>query len=269
MNTLRSALAVLMIGGSCCGMFAAASTAIPTALLEYCKEARKLGLKDDELKVNAVKAGWQPALVEQAIAGSRTVPPPAPPTTLNPAPPAPLADGPSGQVISRPDRGVADEYIIGAGDVLQVMVWKESEASVPSVTVRADGKIDVPLLKEVVVAGLTPAQAEQIITKRLESFIHGPDVTVIVKDVRSKKIYLIGAVKHEGTINLQYPMTILQALSEAGGVTDYAKRKKIYVLRTENGKQYRLPFNYDAALRGEQVELNIWVKPGDTIVVPH
>jgi polysaccharide export outer membrane protein len=76
-------------------------------------------------------------------------------------------------------------------------------------------------------------------------------------------------VKHEGADDLKYPMTVLQALTEAGGLTDYAKRKKIYILRTENGRQFRLPFNYDVVIRGEQLEQNIWVMPNDTIVVQH
>jgi polysaccharide biosynthesis/export protein len=90
-----------------------------------------------------------------------------------------------------------------------------------------------------------------------------------VREVHSKHIYLIGAVKKEGSMDLKYPMTILQALSEAGGLTDYAKRKRIYLLRTEGGKQFRFMFNYDVALRGEQMEQNIYVEPNDTIVVPH
>jgi polysaccharide export outer membrane protein len=167
------------------------------------------------------------------------------------------------------EHGVMEGYRIGAGDILQVMVWKEPDASVPSVVVRPDGKIAVPLLKEVDVMGLTPAEAEQTITAGLSQFIHGADVTVVVTAIHSKRIYMVGAVKKEGPIPLQYHMSILQALSEAGGLTDYAKRKKIYVLRSANGKQYKLPFNYDAVIKGQDMRQNIWVEPDDTIVVPH
>jgi len=162
-----------------------------------------------------------------------------------------------------------DEYQIGAGDVLQISVWGEQTASVPSAVVRPDGKISMPLLKEVAVSGLTPAQLEKTIAEQLDQFIKGANVTVVVSQINSKKIYLLGAVKKEGTINYSYRMTVMQALSEAGGLTDYAKRRKIYVIRNEGGKEYRLPFDYDAVVKGERMETNISLVPGDTIVVPH
>jgi len=166
------------------------------------------------------------------------------------------------------DRSVPDDYEIGAGDELQISVWKEPDASVPMVQVRPDGKITMPMLKEVSVIGLTPTQAEKVITEQLTKFISTADVTVIVKAINSKKIYVVGGVKKEGPIPYTYRMTILQALSEAGGLTDYAKRKKIYVLRHENGRDYRYDFDYDAVLRGEKMELNRPLFPGDTLVVP-
>jgi polysaccharide export outer membrane protein len=168
-----------------------------------------------------------------------------------------------------PPSVVPDDYQIGPGDVLQIIVWKEQEATVPSVVVRSDGRVGLPFVKEVDLAGLTPAQAEQAITSGLKPFINEPDVTVIVREVHSKRIYMVGAIKHEGPIDLKYPMTMLQALSEAGGLTDYAKRKRIYILRQENGKETRIYFNYDSVIKGEQMEQNIQVMPGDTIVAPH
>ena len=161
------------------------------------------------------------------------------------------------------------EYRIGAGDVLQISVWKEPEASVASVVVRPDGIISTPLIKEIQVAGLTPAEAENLITEKLVKVIQEPDVTVVVAGINSKKIYLIGALKKEGTIPYTYSMTIMQAIAEAGGLTDYAKRSKIYVLRNENGKETKLAFNYDEVLKGNHLELNIPMLPGDTLVVPH
>jgi len=134
--------------------------------------------------------------------------------------------------------------------------------------VRPDGRISMPMLKEVPVSGLTPAQAEKAITDQLSKFISAADVTVIVSEINSKRIYVVGGVKKEGPISYTYRMTVLQALSEAGGLTDYAKKKKIYVLRRESGRDYQLPFDYDAVLRGERMELNIPLLPGDTIVVP-
>ena len=162
-----------------------------------------------------------------------------------------------------------DEYLIGAGDVVQISVWGEQSASVPSAVVRPDGKISMPLLKEVAISGLTPTQAGKTIAEQLDQYIKGANVAVVVSQINSKKIYLLGAVKKEGTISYTYRMTVMQALSEAGGLTDYAKRKKIYVIHIENGKEYRLPFDYDAVVKGERPETNIPLSPGDTIVVPH
>jgi polysaccharide export outer membrane protein len=166
-------------------------------------------------------------------------------------------------------RGVPDDYVIGAGDVLAVNVWKEPDASVPSAVVRPDGKISMPLLKEVSVVGLTPKQVEKQISDQLAQFITGADVTIVVAGIHSKKVYLAGAVRKEGPIPYSYQMTVMQALSEGGGLSDYAKRAKIYILRNENGRQFRLPFDYNAVLKGERMELNIILQPGDTVVVPH
>lgn len=159
-------------------------------------------------------------------------------------------------------------YRIGPGDVLAVRVWKEDDASVSEVTVRADGKLTVPYVREIDAAGLTPAELEQLLTKRLVAYIHNPDVTVLVKSVHSQRVFVTGAVKKEGPIVLTTPLTVLEALMEMGGLTDYAKKKKIYVLRTENAKQVRLPFNYTEVIKGVQPAQNIRLLPGDVIVVP-
>jgi polysaccharide export outer membrane protein len=164
-------------------------------------------------------------------------------------------------------RVTSDDYVIGAGDLLSISVWKEPDASVPSVVVRPDGKIAMPLLKDITVAGMTPAQAETMITQKLSPIIHDAEVTVVVTAINSKKVYVLGAVRKEGPIAYTYRMTALEAISEAGGLTEYAKRKKIYILRTENGQTTRLPFNYDQVIRGEKMEQNIQLLPGDTIVV--
>ena len=116
--------------------------------------------------------------------------------------------------------------------------------------------------------GMTPTAAEKLIASRLSKYIPGADVTVVVSGIHSKKIYIVGAVKKEGPISYTYRMTVMQALSEAGGLTDYAKRKKIYVLRSENNKQERHPFNYREVVKGNRPEDNIVLQPGDTIVVP-
>jgi polysaccharide biosynthesis/export protein len=166
------------------------------------------------------------------------------------------------------ERGVPDDYQIGAGDVLHIGVFHEPDATVQSVVVRTDGKISMPLIKEVAVLGLTPSQLEKQITEQLSKFLTAPDVTVIVTSINSKKVYVIGAVRHEGPMPYTYPMNVLQALIDAGGLSEFAKRKQIYVLRTQNGRSVKLLFNYDAALKGEHPELNVPLIPGDTIVVP-
>ncbi len=249
-------------------------------LIQYVREAAKLGLPDSQIQQNAVKAGWSATSVNEAIAYARSASEPARQADVrlaaapgDNAAPAPAAPPPAAAGADAPPtekaRGVPDYYQIGAGDTLQVSVWKEPEASVQNTVVRPDGKIGMPLLKEVEVIGLTPSEAEKLIASRLSKYIPGADVTVVVSGIHSKKIYIVGAVKKEGPIAYTYRMTVMQALSEAGGVTDYAKRKKIYVLRNENGKEYKLPFDYDAVLRGERMELNIPLLPNDTLVVPH
>src|SRR5262249_3029777 len=165
-------------------------------------------------------------------------------------------------------RGVADDYKIGAGDGLHIGVFHEPDASVHSVVVRTADRFSLPLLKEVSVVGLTPPELEAKITEGLSKFLPAPDVNVVVTGINSKKIYIIGAVRREGTLSLTYPMTIFQALAEMGGLTDFAKRKKIYVLRSVNGKEVRIPFDYDAAIKGEHMEKNVPLVAGDTIVVP-
>jgi len=218
-------------------------------LADYIQEGRKMGLNEDDLRANAVRAGWKANIVEDAIKAS----PPATATTQSGNP-------------DRPDRGVPEEYIIGEADVLGVIVYKEPDASASPVVVRADGKITVPFIKDVVVAGLTPAQTEKMIATKLMPFITEPDVSVIVREVHSKRIYLVGALRKNGPVDLKYPMTVLQAITEAGGPTDFAKRKKMYVRRQENGQTFTFQFDYDAVLSGQKVEQNIWLKPGDYVV---
>lgn len=259
----------------------------PKELSQYVDLAKRSGVKQDIIRRDAVTAGWPAGMVDQAIASAfgnpRTQPAERPvstpavprqaPAAAVPSPASPIPPQvPADQANASPEaknRGVPDDYRIGSGDVLQITVWKEPDASVPSVVVRPDGKITMPLIKEVEVVGFTPTEAEKTITERLEKVIQGVDVTVIVKDIQSKKLYVIGAVKKEGIIQYTYRMSVMQALTEAGGLTDYAKRKKIYILRNEGGKDYRLLFDYDAVIKGEKMEQNIQLVAGDTIVVPH
>jgi polysaccharide export outer membrane protein len=158
-------------------------------------------------------------------------------------------------------------YIIGPQDVLDVSVWKEAELT-RVVPVRPDGKISMPLLNDVQAAGLTPTQLAAQITTSLKKFVSDPQVTIIVTQINSQRIYILGEVSRAGAYPLLPNMTILQALSSAGGFTQFANLKKIYMFRMENGKQVKYPFNYKAVVSGKGTEQNVAVKAGDTIVVP-
>ncbi len=158
-------------------------------------------------------------------------------------------------------------YVIGPEDVLNVAVWKEPDFS-SSVPVRPDGRISLPLLGDVEAAGRTPAQLGQDITVKLKKYIDDPHVTVVVTAINSRRVFLLGEINHPGAINLSPDMTVLQAISAAGGPTAYANTKKIAILRKEEGKQKKYIFNYKEAVQGNNPDQNIQLKPGDTIVVP-
>lgn len=159
------------------------------------------------------------------------------------------------------------DYRIGAGDVILVSVWREPDAS-QEVTVRSDGKVSLPLVKEVELAGLTPSEAERMLSEKFDKMIPGADVTLIIRAVNSRKVYLVGAVRTVGSMNMTSTLTVLQAIAQAGGLTDFAKKKQIYILRHDGGKQVRLAFNYESVVKGERMEQNIVLQPDDTIVVP-
>ncbi len=156
-------------------------------------------------------------------------------------------------------------YRVGPGDQLHINVWNEAAVSSP-VVVRPDCRISLPLVKEMEVCGMTPLEIQSSLSTQFAKFITAPDVTVVVSQIVSRKIYLHGEVRRPGPMPLLGPMTIAQALSEAGGITEYASGKNILILRTEDGKQVRFTFNYKAFLKGED-KGNIPLKPGDTIVV--
>jgi len=158
-------------------------------------------------------------------------------------------------------------YVIGPDDTLQISVWKEPELS-GSVAVRPDGKISIPLVDDVQAAGLTAVELSAQIAEKLKKFVTGPHVTVIVTAINNRRVYVLGEVVRPGGFALLPDMNVLQAISDAGGLTQFAHSKKIYVLRTEAGKQVKYPFNYSKVLKGENSEQNIVLKAGDTIVVP-
>jgi len=158
-------------------------------------------------------------------------------------------------------------YKIGPQDVLRIDVWKEAEIS-RSVPVRPDGKISLPLLNDVQAAGLTAMELANVISEGLKKFINSPQVTVSVSEINSRRVYVTGEVTRPGAFPLLPNMNVLQALTSAGGFTQFARTKSIYVLRTEGGKQVKHPFNYKDVVNGKKPEDNITLQPGDTIVVP-
>ncbi len=159
-------------------------------------------------------------------------------------------------------------YVIGESDVLDVDVWKEKEIS-RAIPVRPDGKISLPLIGEIQASGMTPLQLQDDITRRLKGFLANPEVTVIVTDPRSHHFNVVGQVAKPGTYPLTESMTVLDAIAATGGFRDFAKQTKIYVLRPmPDGTRARLPFNYKDAIKGKNLQNNVTLKPGDTIVVP-
>ena len=160
----------------------------------------------------------------------------------------------------------ADSYVIGASDVLSVTVWKQKELS-GTLLVRPDGMVSMPLLGDVQAAGLTPLQLGDRIQAKLKKFIQDPEVSVVLTQINSKVIYLLGEVGKKGPVQMTPGMTLLEAIASAGGLTDFANSKKMYILRDEGEKHQKIPVHYKKALKGDPA-FNLVLHPGDTIVVP-
>ena len=190
------------------------------------------------------------------------------------APPPPAAAPPAAQTAPSPVQpatsalGGADAatYVIGPEDGLQVTVWKEPTLS-GVFPVRPDGMISLTLLGDVRAAGLTPMQLGDSITQLLKKYIQDPSVSVVVTAVNSRRVYLVGEVSKVGPVPMSAGMTPLQAIASAGGLMLFANAKHIYILRNEQGKQQKIPFDYKQALKGDSKQL-LPLRPGDTIVVP-
>jgi len=156
-------------------------------------------------------------------------------------------------------------YRIGVADELQISVWKEPELS-QLVVVRPDGNITLPLVNDVSVVGLRTNELQDVLTDKLKAFVNEPQVTVIVKGIHSRKVYLVGRVLKPGTFPLNDTTTVLQVLADAGGLSPFAKGGSIYVLRNQGGKQIKIPFNYKKAVSGKGDDPNLM--PGDMVIVP-
>ena len=221
--------------------------------------------------VTAPAAATPPAPTQEAPA--QAAPTPAAPDASSPAAPATQTPAvpdqtPAGtvQAAPPPSGATTDTYVIGPSDVLSIAVWKEP-ALTSSIPVRPDGMISLPLLGDVQASGLTPLQLSDQIATKLKRFIQDPNVSVVVSQIHSKVVYLLGEVAKKGPIEMLPGITVLEAIGSAGGLTDYANAKKIYILRIDGGKNEKIPVKYKQALKGDRT-LDLVLKTGDTIVVP-
>ena len=173
--------------------------------------------------------------------------------------PSPSGDGPSVPT--------APGFTIGPEDVLGVLVWREAEVS-GDVTVRADGMITLPLIRDVRAAGLTPNELAEQIQASLREYITDASVTVVVRQMNSRRVFITGEVAKPGVYPLAAPTTVMQLIALAGGLTEFAEANAVSVMRVEDGKTATMKFAYKDVARGKKPEQNIVLKPGDTVVVP-
>lgn len=198
----------------------------------------------------------------EAAGASGQAPRPTPlPRQTQPAKTPAVPAAPAGPTVVPPD------YVIGPEDVLSIVFWRDKDMSA-DVEVRPDGKISLPLLNDVHAAGLTPNQLKDRLTEESKRYLEDASVTVVVKQIRSRKVFVLGEIGKAGPYLLGGPTTVLQFISIAGGLQPYAKAKKILIMRTENGKQINHKFNYEEVIAGKNMQQNIELKPGDTIIVP-
>jgi len=159
-------------------------------------------------------------------------------------------------------------YVIGVDDVLSIVFWRDKDLSAPEATVRPDGKVTLPLLNDVQAAGLTPEQLRDTVLTAARRYVEDPQPTVIVKEIKSRKVFITGQVEKPGPYALNGSVTVLQLISMAGGLREFADGKNITVMRLRQGKQSIFEFNYQDLLKRKNLFQNIELEPGDTVVVP-
>jgi len=162
---------------------------------------------------------------------------------------------------------LSSDYRIGPEDVLNVVFWRDTELSA-EVMVRPDGKISLPLLNDLQAAGFTPEELRQRLIEAAEKFIEEPNASVVVKSVNSRKVFITGMVSKPSAYPLVGTMTVLQLIATAGGLLEYADKDKIQIIRVVDGKTDYFKFNYSEVMRRRNVDQNIDLRPGDTVVVP-
>ena len=158
-------------------------------------------------------------------------------------------------------------YVIGPADVLSIVFWRDKDMTA-DVTVRPDGKITLPLLNEITAGGFTPEELRVRLVEAAKAYIEDPNATVVVKEIRSRNVFITGSVAKPATYPLNGEMTVLQLIAVAGGLQEYADAKNIVVIRTEDGRQQYFKFNYKDVISQKRAAQNVVLKPGDTVVVP-
>ena len=208
-------------------------------------------------------------LAQPLTAAAQSVAKPAPETTppatprTNGVAPVPAVPAPAvpGAIVPPPG------YVIGPDDVLSIVFWREKDLSA-EVVVRPDGKISLPLLDEIEVVGLTPAELREKVMAEANKLVEDANATVVVKQINSRRVFITGSVTKPGVYPLTGPMTVVQLIALAGGLLEFADGEKIKVMRTENAATVAFPFNYKRFSEGKNLDKNIQLKPGDTVIVP-
>jgi polysaccharide biosynthesis/export protein len=180
--------------------------------------------------------------------------------------PLPAASSPAAAVPVKP--ATLNGYVIGVDDVLSILFWRDKDLSAPEITVRPDGRITLPLLNDVQAAGLTPEQLRDTVLDAARKYVEDPQPTVIVKEIKSRKVFITGQVEKPGPYPLNGSVTVLQLIATAGGLRDFADGKNITVMRMRQGRQAVFEFNYQDLLKRKNLLQNIELEPGDTVVVP-
>ena len=191
-------------------------------------------------------------------------PPQGPADGDAPAAPSIGAAAPAARVAGIPS---PRDYVIGPDDVLSVVFWRDKDMSA-EVVVRPDGRITLPLINEIEAAGLTPQQLRERVENAAQQFVSDATATVVLKQINSRKVFITGAVEHPGSYPLNTPTTVLQIIATAGGLKEYADSKHIVVMRAEGKVQATYFFDYKSVTNHKKLSENIFLLPGDTVVVP-
>lgn len=212
---------------------------------------------------------WMPPATAFGQAQSQPAAQPQPAPSTPPAPSAPASQPAASASNDAPPPGapLPPGFVIGVDDVLTIRFWSDTQLSGDAL-VRPDGRISLNLLGDVMAVGHTPEQLSEVLEKAASKFLTDPDATVIVKEVRSRKVFVLGpGIARSGVVPLTSEMNVLQLIATSGGLLEYADKENIVIIRTENGRERRIKFNYNDVIKGKNVQQNILLQPNDTILV--